>query len=389
AISMPGTHHSNQIGELIAVLVAIQSANPLTPIKIITDSKYVTDGLNTHLEEWENKGWIEISNTLLFRAIAYQIRRRPTPTTFEWVKGHSGVMGNEQADILAQQGALKPIADTIDTYVPRNFDLQGAKLSKITQQLAYKAILNKTHLDYHRPILALLDVTRFAIERITSTLETDEAIWKSCRHKDISKKIQMFIYKTLNNAYRIGDFWLQIPTFEHRARCQACGEDAETMEHIIVQCNNPTRTKIWHLASKIWPVKHSPWPETTIGLVLGCGALSTPQEPRDRNEENPRPLVMTKGASRLLRILVSESAYLVWTLRCEQAIRGQTYTDENVTKRWANTINQRLQLDRAVASKTRRTLKAVMQVLNTWADIIDVNNNKHTDNDWITNLEVL
>ncbi|KAG1829528.1 hypothetical protein DFJ58DRAFT_611657, partial [Suillus subalutaceus] len=36
-ISMPGTDHSNQIGELIAVLVALQNAPLLTPIKIMTD----------------------------------------------------------------------------------------------------------------------------------------------------------------------------------------------------------------------------------------------------------------------------------------------------------------------------------------------------------------
>lgn len=110
----------------------------------------------------------------LFKAIAYHLRRRSAPTTFQWIKGHDGHIGNEQADQLAMAGALRTDPDQIDTYVPRNFDVQGAKI------------------EYKRATLALLDITRFAVEAVSSKLETDETIWRSCRNKDISKNIQMF-----------------------------------------------------------------------------------------------------------------------------------------------------------------------------------------------------
>lgn len=87
--------------------------------------------------------------------------------------------GNENADRLAQQGASKPEIDNIDTYVPRNFDLQGAKLSKITQKSAYKKIMNQTHVEYSRKTLAMLDVSRYAIESIMATIETDKTLWRS------------------------------------------------------------------------------------------------------------------------------------------------------------------------------------------------------------------
>ncbi|KAG1829527.1 hypothetical protein DFJ58DRAFT_825552 [Suillus subalutaceus] len=205
-----------------------------------------------------------------------------------------------------------------------------------------------------RATLALLDVTRYALETITSTIETDTTIWQSCRNKELSKKIQMFLYKTLNNAFKIGDFWTQIPTFEHRARRQSCREDTESMEHILMQCNHPTRKRIWGLAKSLWPTKHGPWPEPTIGLILGCGALSLPQLPRDRNPDD-----------------------------------GQN-TDNSVVKRWTNAINRRLQLDRAIACKSKRTPKATTHVHNTWADVIDIDKNTQTrTNDWVTTLEVL
>ncbi|KAG2070451.1 hypothetical protein BDR04DRAFT_1018719, partial [Suillus decipiens] len=92
----------------------------------------------------------------------------------------------------------------------------------------------------------------------------------------------------------------------------------------------------------------------------------------------------------LLRILLSESAYLIWTLRCERTIKGQTHTEENITSRWHNTINQRLQLDRTMAVRTKRSSKATTQVIQTWADIIEINNKTNpNNNDWATALEVL
>ncbi|KAG0691460.1 hypothetical protein DFH29DRAFT_819613 [Suillus ampliporus] len=63
-IKVPGNTHSNQIGELTAVLLALQSADPQTPLKIVTDSKYVIEGLTMHLSKWENEGWIGVMTSI-------------------------------------------------------------------------------------------------------------------------------------------------------------------------------------------------------------------------------------------------------------------------------------------------------------------------------------
>ncbi|KAG1839037.1 hypothetical protein DFJ58DRAFT_644578, partial [Suillus subalutaceus] len=57
------------------------------------------------------------------------------------------------------------------------------------------------------------------------------------------------------------------------------------------------------------------------------------------------------GASRLLRIIISESAYLIWVLRCERVIQGILQDEEKTKRRWMNAIDKRLQLDRVIASK--------------------------------------
>ncbi|KAG1766590.1 RnaseH-domain-containing protein [Suillus occidentalis] len=333
---VPGTTQSNQAAEIAAVLAALQAVNPFTPIKIVTDLKYVIKGLTTHLEQWEDSGWIGISNTDLFKATVYHLRRRPAPTTFQWAKGHEGNIGNEQADKLALSGTRRSEPDILDTYVPKNFDLQGAKLSKITQSLAYKAITKNAHLAYNRTTHGLLDITRFAIESLSHQLETDEAIWKSCRQKDITKKIQMYLYKTLNNTYRIGEFWSQIPTFEHRSFCQSCRGETESMEHILTLLERRSGTS--------------------------------------QNRLGPE-----KGHSRLLRILISELAHLIWTLRCERVIRETTHSDDHITKRWATAIEKQLQTDRVIT---------INKIKNTWCDVILSTQPTYHD-DWIINLEVL
>jgi ribonuclease HI len=80
---------------------------PYQPVKIYTDSKYVIEGLTTHLGTWEDDGWIDIKNTRLFRKAAHLIRHRSAKMTMQWVKGHDGNQGNEGSDALAKLGTSK------------------------------------------------------------------------------------------------------------------------------------------------------------------------------------------------------------------------------------------------------------------------------------------
>ncbi|KAF8139896.1 hypothetical protein EV363DRAFT_315601 [Boletus edulis] len=55
-----------------AVVDKLQS-DPTTPITIITDSRYLIDGLTKHLSTWEDNGWNDIRNAEWFQAAAYQL----------------------------------------------------------------------------------------------------------------------------------------------------------------------------------------------------------------------------------------------------------------------------------------------------------------------------
>ena len=54
ALKVPGDNHSNQIGELTAVIAAVQTLPNYCKLTIITDSRYVIDGLTENLPIWED-----------------------------------------------------------------------------------------------------------------------------------------------------------------------------------------------------------------------------------------------------------------------------------------------------------------------------------------------
>jgi ribonuclease HI len=137
---VPGTPQSNQIAEIVAVIAAANSIPSFWPLIIILDSKYTINGLTTLLGTWEDNGWIGIKNAPYFKKAAYLLKRRTATTTFKWVKGHEGTIGNEESDHLAKEGARKEELDILELDVPKEFDLQGAKLATLTQATAYQGI---------------------------------------------------------------------------------------------------------------------------------------------------------------------------------------------------------------------------------------------------------
>ncbi|KIM57647.1 hypothetical protein SCLCIDRAFT_84591, partial [Scleroderma citrinum Foug A] len=51
-----------------------------------------------------------------------------------------------------------------------------------------------------------------------------------------------------------------------------------------------------------------------------------------------------RGITRLLRLLISELAHLIWALRCENVIQGKIHTRKATSRKRLHKINQRLTL---------------------------------------------
>ena len=387
SIRVPGTQQSNQIGEIAAIIVAASSIPRFWPLTIISDSKYAIDGLTTHLPTWENDGWIGIKNADFFKKAAHVLRSRIATTDFKWIKGHDGTLGNEESDRLAKDGADKPEADILSLEIPKEFDLQGAKLATITQSTAYRGIRERRTQPPRPTTSRNIQIVRNAIQEYNGHLETDESIWLGARNNNIRVRIQQFLYKALHGTQKIGDFWRNIPGYETRQTCQVCN-NPETMEHILIHCNATPPHIIWDLARNTWP--HAPhlWPEISLGIILGCGSICPPGIAQPGRPEADQALErIPRGATRLLQILISESAHLIWVLRCERVIQEHTHTPSEIRHRWLRAINARLTDDKIIATHIKRDEETMRKVKNTWEHVLK--KQQDLPSDWITSPEVL
>ena len=369
AFRPPGDLQSNQAAELIAIYKAVSTVPKFIPLRIVTDSLYAINGLTQHLSTWEDNGWIGIKNASLFRLTASVLKQRTAPTTFQWIKGHSDNIGNEEADRLAKEGAIKPTTDTLHLDIQREFDLQGAKLSTITQSLAYQGIRELSP-PWVRPTTSKnIRLVRESLAAYHHELETDETIWKGLQNRAIRTRVRQFLFKAMHGTQKIGKFWSRINFYEDRADCSHCNIP-ETMEHILLHCPAGPADTIWQLAENLWP--HTPhlWPPLNLGILLGCGSIHTPLNPLPHapqipNDPPQRPR-NHKGATRLLQILLSESLHLIWVLRCERAIQAKTHSRIEIRKRWFGAINARLAEDRIIATKIKRDATHLNLIKATW-----------------------
>ncbi|KAF9492911.1 ribonuclease H-like protein [Pleurotus eryngii] len=348
SIRCSGSTRTNQVAELIAVVHVLQTFPKDVPLHIATDSKYVKEGIVTHLRRWEDNGWIGVANRKLFQCVAASLYEREAPTIFKWVKGHAGTEGNEEADRLAAIGAAKEEEDHIDLAAMLYESIRERKDPKSNQR-------QSTRMN--------LDIICWAVQRTNGVSPTDEVIWKSLKTKDISHSIRNFMWKTIHGAQKCGEWWRNVPNFEFREACPEC-HVPESMEHILVDCEAPGCLVIWQLAGNLWEKKGKIWTPPTFGDILGCAAINF--TPEVGNVRGP-------GLTRLYRILVSESAYLIWKLRCERRIQrgddpSQYHSREEIICRWRFAINHRLKLDCIMTNKSKFDSEAIAEVMvkHTW-----------------------
>lgn len=162
--------------------------------------------------------------------------------------------------------------------------------------------------------------------------------------------------------------WEHVPRYKHRAICQTC-RMIKSMKHILIRCNKSAVNIIWQAAKNLWPHDDVPWPNPSLGIALGFGAISLPEQPIPERDI-AKHLAKQKGVVRLLQILISEAAHLIWVLRCERVIQDETHHDNEIKKRWTVMINRQLPDDKIVAPKIKRDRTHIQKTKNTWEKVL-------------------
>ena len=98
---------TNNRMELTAVIKGLQALKRSCELDLYTDSKYVLQGLEEWMPRWKNNGWRtannqSVKNEDLWRRLDALVSQHHMRV--HWIKGHSGHLGNERADALANEG---------------------------------------------------------------------------------------------------------------------------------------------------------------------------------------------------------------------------------------------------------------------------------------------
>jgi ribonuclease HI len=97
---------TNNRMELTAVIRALEALKRPVQAKIYTDSEYVRRGIQEWITGWKARGWLTadrkpVRNQDLWQRLDELVAGHDLE--WHWVKGHSGVPGNERVDLLANQ----------------------------------------------------------------------------------------------------------------------------------------------------------------------------------------------------------------------------------------------------------------------------------------------
>ncbi|QOG11777.1 ribonuclease HI [Arcobacter sp. FWKO B] len=100
---------NNQM-ELLGVIEGLRALKEPCEVEIISDSKYVTQGINEWLANWQKNGFRTadkkpIKNLELWKE--YIDVSKQHKINASWVKGHNGHTENEECDKIARDIALK------------------------------------------------------------------------------------------------------------------------------------------------------------------------------------------------------------------------------------------------------------------------------------------
>ncbi|PCI22840.1 MAG: ribonuclease HI [Piscirickettsiaceae bacterium] len=98
---------TNNRMEMTAVIKALSLLKEPSNLTINSDSKYIIDGINQWLPNWKKRNWKTTSkkpvkNVDLWQQMDQLLQQHQV--NWVWVKGHSGNLGNERADELANMG---------------------------------------------------------------------------------------------------------------------------------------------------------------------------------------------------------------------------------------------------------------------------------------------
>ncbi|KZV97585.1 hypothetical protein EXIGLDRAFT_584680, partial [Exidia glandulosa HHB12029] len=364
--SCQSQHHTQERSAVIAIIKAAEKVDPDRRLFIVTNSKSAVKKLTVLAAKNEQRGWLDHPNNAdVFRHAMAILRSRAAETTLACVTRKHARPETVLMERTSRR-ALNAARGTVQARVVppgiEKYDAPGAQLHGITQRAAHTVVRQIRALETpaRRRTRANVRAVKAAVERQNGLAPTEEQIWISIKSRDLARNVRNFLWKGLHGGHKIGDYFNGMPApWRDYALCPLC-DTSETLQHILFECKSRERETVWDLASNLMSTRLQLWPTLNLGSVLGCMLLVFNDEPNG-------------GLTRAMRIIISESAFLIWKIRCERRIEHEDDTDlspstDEITGRWRAVINARISHDRHLTNRRRYRGKALDEdlVLETW-----------------------
>ncbi|XP_006460644.1 hypothetical protein AGABI2DRAFT_117576 [Agaricus bisporus var. bisporus H97] len=357
---------------LLALKRTLEYTNNYENINIHTSSKQIFEALTEKIKSWEDKGWLGAPNKILIKKIITRLRNRKGRTVFSWVdKGVEQGYIAEAKELAEMALASSNHEETLeDPLTPEAYSPIGARLAGLSQAEIHSLIRENEKPKESKT--SKLNIAKITLELKRKYKQTTPAgkIWTALKKaKRINKKHREFIYKTIKATYYLGKKWAHCTDEELSSRetCRECQVE-DSMEHILTECSTPERKAIWEAAGKIWTAKGGTWQAPKIGEIMGINSVII----KNRNNKPD------EGKTRLYHILITECAHLIWKLRCEKVINGDTPNhQEPATRRALKQLelkmNHKIRMDIILTDTKRFSKKALDKktASDTWEGILE------------------
>jgi ribonuclease HI len=102
------TSNRMELQAVIEALKLLREYGQSYDVEIVSDSRYVIDGVSNWMHKWAKKGWITSTKTVVANKdlwVELFELAQPHKITCSWVESHAGDPDNERADQLANQMA--------------------------------------------------------------------------------------------------------------------------------------------------------------------------------------------------------------------------------------------------------------------------------------------
>lgn len=106
----PLTHNRAELYAIYRAIRITEKYCHFDEIIIHSDSEYAVNSLTVWLHNWKKNNWIDskkkpVKNQDIIKNIDNLLQKHRGKIKFQWVKAHSGIEGNEEADRLANIGS--------------------------------------------------------------------------------------------------------------------------------------------------------------------------------------------------------------------------------------------------------------------------------------------